>query len=341
MRKTTRVGFGALALLVAATLSACGGDEQQAAGTETDSASAPVQKRVNLPPVIESVSLTPWEVGPGDVVSAEVETHDPEDQDVKLGFVWHLGDHRFPGGESSIEIPSSAKRGDIVRVTVTASDSLATSKASHATTEIANTAPVWREISLERHKPVVPGSKLTIHAIADDHDGDELTLDTRWFVNKRRVKATGAVFDTSELKRGDVVHAEIVADDGDLETPERETEGVVIVNSDPSFVSAPGRLSQDGSFEYQPELTDADGDRRFRFSLAAAPPDMTIDSSFGNVSWVATEAHQGFHRVEIVARDLHGGEARQRFELTVKVSVDEASPAAPDQGESDDDDDDA
>ena len=52
-----------------------------------------------------------------------------------------------------------------------------------------------------------------------------------------------------------------------------------------------------------------------------------LDGS-GEVTWRATEEDKGTHRVEIVATDLYGGEARQQFELTVSVRSEESSPAA-------------
>jgi hypothetical protein len=256
---------------------------------------------------------------------------------VELGYTWHIGAHRFSGGGSSIEVPSTAKHGDMIRVSVKASDSRLTTKPTEATAEVENSPPVWREIALVHGARVASGSEITMHAIADDHDGDEVAITTQWYVNKRRVQNYSAVFNTSELRRGDVVHATVHASDGDLEAPERESEGVVLENSDPTFISAPGTLSQDGKFKYEPKLQDPDGDRHFRFSLASAPPDMTIDSSFGVVTWTATEKHQGLHQVEIVADDRHGGEARQQFDLTVRVNRNDASPASPDAYDADDD----
>jgi|GEM_PF-1341797 hypothetical protein len=323
------------------TAMACGGTDALSAGAavtgglqEADETSVQIP---NLPPRIDSVRLSASEVIPGATLTALVEVHDPEGQDVELGYTWHIGAHRFSGGGSSIEVPSTAKHGDMIRVSVKASDSRLTTKPTEATAEVENSPPVWREIALVHGARVASGSEITMHAIADDHDGDEVAITTQWYVNKRRVQNYSAVFNTSELRRGDVVHATVHASDGDLEAPERESEGVVLENSDPTFISAPGTLSQDGKFKYEPKLQDPDGDRHFRFSLASAPPDMTIDSSFGVVTWTATEKHQGLHQVEIVADDRHGGEARQQFDLTVRVNRNDASPASPDAYDADDD----
>jgi hypothetical protein len=323
------------------TAMACGGTDALSAGAavtgglqEADETSVQIP---NLPPRIDSVRLSASEVIPGATLTALVEVHDPEGQDVELGYTWHIGAHRFSGGGSSIEVPSTAKHGDMIRVSVKASDSRLTTKPTEATAEVENSPPVWREIALVHGARVASGSEITMHAIADDHDGDEVAITTQWYVNKRRVQNYSAVFNTSELRRGDVVHATVHASDGDLEAPERESEGVVLENSDPTFISAPGTLSQDGKFKYEPKLQDPDGDRHFRFSLASAPPDMTIDSSFGVVTWTAIEKHQGLHQVEIVADDRHGGEARQQFDLTVRVNRNDASPASPDAYDADDD----
>ena len=292
----------------------------------TDTSSSPAG---NLPPVIDWVRLSPQEVNPGEWLTATVRAHDPEGKEVRFGYSWHFGSHRFPGGEASIRVPATAKRGDVLRVSVVASDSLTTSEASHATAEVGNTAPAWRELSLEHPERLTPGSKLTIVAGANDHDGDELHFETTWYVNDREHPSHGTVFDTSKLKRGDSVFAVVLAADKTLATEERETDKVKIGNSDPTIVSAPGTLSKDATFDYQLKVTDPDGDRRFRFQLVSAPTGMTIDDSFGRVTWQATEEHKGTHTVEILATDLYGGEARQQFELTVKVRAEATAPASP------------
>ena len=285
-------------------------------------------KLLNAPPVIQSVRLSPQEVKPGELLTAKVEVQDPEGQEVELGYTWRLGAHRLPGGESTMVVPRTAKRGDLLSVSVVASDAESTSGPVQATSEVANSAPEWRELSMEHRERVVPGSKLTISAVADDHDGDELTFDIRWYINNRLARFEGSVFDTRDLKRGDEIFAVVLAADKTNETPERETDTIVIHNAEPTIVSAPGQLSTDGSFSYQVEMEDPDGDRRFRFALASGPPRMKINSSFGEVTWRATEEDKGTHRVEIVATDLYGGEARQQFELTVSVRSEESSPAA-------------
>lgn len=331
MRRAWR-GFAAAAG-TATTLLGCSDGETPTATPVADSSETetamPNSPSDNVPPLIDWVRLSPREVSPGELLSATVQARDPEGKEVKLGYSWHFGSHRLSGGEAFIRVPTTAKRGDILRVSVVASDSRTTSKPSHATAEVRNTAPEWRELSLEHPERVTPGSRLTIVAGADDHDGDDLHFETTWYVNDREHQSRGTVFDTSELKRGDSVFAVVLAADKTSATEERETDKVKIENSDPTIVSAPGSLSKDARFDYQLEVTDPDGDRRFRFQLVSAPSGMTIDDSFGKITWQATEEHKGTHAVEILATDLYGGAARQQFELTVKVRTEATSPAAP------------
>lgn len=340
MHRAWRGCATAVAAAATATLLGCSDGETPTATPVADSseteAPVPNSPAGNLPPVIDWVRLSPQEVNPGELLTATVQAHDPEGKEVKVGYSWQFGSHRLSGGEASIHVPTTAKRGDVLRVSVVASDSLTTSKPSHATAEVGNTAPEWRELSLEHPERITPGSKLTIVAGADDHDGDELLFETIWYVNDREHESRGTVFDTSELKRGDSVFAVVLAADKTLTTEERETDKLKIGNSDPTIVSAPGSLSKDAKFDYQLEVTDPDGDRRFRFQLVSAPSGMTIDDSFGKIIWQATEEHKGTHAVEILATDLYGGEARQQFELTVKVRTEETSPAAPASDDSED-----
>jgi hypothetical protein len=46
---------------------------------------------------------------------------------------------------------------------------------------------------------------------------------------------------------------------------------------------------------------------------------MTIDG-VGEIRWDARHARVGTHRVEVVVSDLHGGEARQTFEVAIRES---------------------
>ena len=323
-RSRTRFAL-ALATLAGLAAVGCGGAEDAA-----ETAVAEVAKSAsatNQAPVIEQVELLPGEVEPAGQLEALVDARDPEGHEVKLGFVWMLGDYRLPGGESTIEVPRTARRGDVVRVSVTATDSATTSEASVASAVVANSRPQWRELSLDAEGEVLAGTEIAIVAIADDRDGDELEFETIWYVNGEETDAMETRLPTGDLRRGDVVQAIVVASDGDLETDERETNEVRIGNAEPTIVSSPGTLSKEGRFDYAVVVEDPDGDRRFEYSLNSAPPGMEIDSSFGEVTWQADESHVGTHAVEVVVADHFGGEARQRFDLTVRVRTEDAVPA--------------
>jgi hypothetical protein len=281
----------------------------------------------NQAPVIEQLRLLPAQVEPAEQLEVFVTARDPEGQDVELGFVWTLDGYRLPGGKSTIEVPRTARRGSVVRVSVTATDSATTSKASEASAVVANTQPRWRALSLDAEGKILAGREIAIVATADDHDGDELEFETIWYVNGEKIDAAEPRLSTDDLRRGDVVRASVVATDGDLETDERETNEVQIGNAEPTIVSSPGTLSRDGRFDYAVVVEDPDGDRRFDYSLDSAPPGMEIDSTFGEVTWQADESHVGTHAVEVVVADHFGGEARQRFDLTVSVRTEGAPPA--------------
>ena len=63
--------------------------------------------------------------------------------------------------------------------------------------------------------------------------------------------------------------------------------------------------------------------------LEQAPEGMSVDAT-GNVTWDASTAEVGTHKVEILVSDLKGGEARQRFDLSVREEGGDSPPASPD-----------
>jgi len=202
-----------------------------------------------------------------------------------------------------------------------------------AEVRIGNREPEWISLAVSPANNVVPGTELVATPEARDPDGDALLYEYQWYVDGEPIEgADGASFSTEGLRRGDEVAVEVVLSDGEVELD--ETSGLVeIANQAPRIVSQPTGLGEELSFRYDVEVSDADGDRRFRYSLAKAPEGMTIGMITGEVRWDASQASVGRHEVEVVVDDMHGGEARQLFEVGITELVDDAgdqsAPAAP------------
>lgn len=85
-------------------------------------------------------------------------------------------------------------------------------------------------------------------------------------------------------------------------------------------------------YSYNVDAIDPDGDA-IKYSLAARPSNMIINSSTGVISWYASR--NGTYNVSVKATDSKGNVAYQNFTITVGVtatasSVPDAEPASAD-----------
>ena len=89
-------------------------------------------------------------------------------------------------------------------------------------------------------------------------------------------------------------------------------------------------MGTDGVYRYAVEVADPDGDTNLRFKLTKAPEGARVDPVLGEITWQPTFAQTGTHAIEVVVSDGKGGEASQRFEVSVKeVGGDAAAKPAP------------
>jgi hypothetical protein len=166
---------------------------------------------------------------------------------------------------------------------------------------------------------------------AADPDGGPVDVSVQWFVNGRIVErdGDGERFDTSGLRRGDQVAFRAVASDGDDESESASTPSQLVNNTAPAIVSQPPPgMAGDGVYRYAVEARDPDGDRALRFRLVAGPEGASIDPLLGELRWQPSFRQAGTHAIEVAVSDGHGGEATQRFEVTVR-EVAEAGAAPP------------
>jgi hypothetical protein len=99
-----------------------------------------------------------------------------------------------------------------------------------------------------------------------------------------------------------------------------ESAVVRVANAAPEIVSRPEMAWVNGTFRYQVEARDPDGDRSLRFRLLEAPTGMRLDPVLGELSWKPTPEQAGSHVVDLAVEDPQGASVAQRFELTVRAS---------------------
>jgi hypothetical protein len=322
MHSNSRIGAACVALTAALAL-ACGGDDG-ASGSPAGSTAAVDGNRA---PSVLSVSLIPNPPVPGEDVRAVVRSSDPDGDAPTLSYEWTVRGRSLSETGPSVRLPS-LRRGDEVRVAVTAHDGEAESEPKMTAARIGNTRPTIVDLRVSRQER--DGAEhWVVDPMADDADGDDLTFEYTWRVNGRASDHDGDAFPTASLRRGDRLTVRVVAHDGEDRSAPIESAPVEVANSAPEIVSRPRGLNASGEFHYALEARDSDGDRGFRYELVQGPEGMEIDSASGELHWKPRLDQTGEHRVEVVVDDRRGGRSSQVFVLPVVArEIDEATPPA-------------
>lgn len=154
---------------------------------------------------------------------------------------------------------------------------------------------------------------------AVDADKDRIRYRYRWFVNDREIAGEyKSTLDLVHCQNGDVVHAEVIATDGEDDSPPHKSDPVTIGSNVLQITSNPPQaIGEDRRYVYQVEATAPDP-KSLVYSLITAPTGMTI-SKTGRVEWQMPEPKLGSHAYEVVIRvaDATGGEVFQNFEINV------------------------
>jgi hypothetical protein len=272
--------------------------------------------RDNAPPEILDVSLEPASPAPGASVRARVEVDDPDGDPVKMTYDWTLDGEPVGSGLAKLVL-TSGSRDQRLEVTVVASDGRADSDPARAWAHLGNRPPRVERLLVGPGLEITAGDEVAVEAVADDEDGDALTLRHVWKVNGVRWPHEGAVFATGSLAKGDEIVVEVRAHDGtDLSEP-LATSPIRVVNRPPRVVSQPGASAPAGGFHYVVKAEDPDGDAPLEFALEQAPRGMRIDSRSGEIRWQPDAGQAGEHRVEVLVDDGNGGRVLHVFDVRV------------------------
>ena len=229
-----------------------------------------------------------------------------------MRFVWMRNGEPIIGASGDRLKQGSFKKGDEVSVVV-----ISDGMRSTASVTIANSPPSVTQVVLEP-KSVYRGVDIRARAMGEDPDGDVIRFDYQWIINgKDALTQRGAVLKGSVFKRGDRIGIRVVPYDGEQWGDPYTPLPVVIPNAPPRFVSTPPQNFK-GHYTYQVKTEDPDGDM-VSYSLSVAPEGMRIDGK-GLIEWDIQEDDAGEHVVEVVADDGYGGNALQKFKISVEIS---------------------
>ncbi len=242
---------------------------------------------------------------------------DPSLDPAKCQFEWRRNGTVIADARGGSLEPSGFSKGDRIAVAVTIVDPTGgKARMLGAEARVANSPPkVTRATLVMATTPA--GAELQARVDCADPDGDSTTYAYQWFRNGNRIKdAAGESLPAGGLGRGDRIAVEVVASDGEAESPPVRSDQLELDNRPPQFTSQPpAPRAGDVAFHYVAVAVDPDGDP-LRYELSSAPEGMTIDPQ-GALDWSLPPRGSagGEYAVGIRASDGKGGEAVQTFTI--------------------------
>ncbi len=238
-----------------------------------------------------------------------------------IAFRWYVNGVPVDDATGDTLDPQYFGKGDTVEADVIPTDG-ARQETPFRTKSITimNTPPVVTSARLTP-VPAYPGDTVTVVPEGNDVDGDAITYQYQWIVNGKNVEGgEDGKYDTSQLKKKDIIAANVVPFDGEDRGSAVTTTYLALSDRVPDITSQPASGLQDGVYTYQVAAKDPDGDP-VTYSLAEAPPGMTIESNTGLIRWQPEVDHAGARQVtvKVAADDGDGGVAYQQFSLNVEL----------------------
>lgn len=134
-----------------------------------------------------------------------------------------------------------------------------------------NHKPVINSVTLMPTNPTVQ-SEITANILSSDEDGDPITYTVRWLVNSINI-GEGMALHSDEIRKGDLIRAEITPNDGKENGEPFKTSELLVVNTPPRIVSV--QLAPESVFVTTPQAV-----------LSATVEDPDRDSMRIIVHWV-------------------------------------------------------
>lgn len=150
---------------------------------------------LNGEPIIDSLVLSPvdGEVYADTDLTATVQAHDPDGQNVRLTYTWTVdGSQVQRGTDLNTLSASSFRKHQVVQVTVTPFDGVDEGTPMAADVTVANTPPTAPEVTILPEEPIPGIDDMTcaVAAPSSDTDDDTVSYTIQWFVDG--VEYTGA-----------------------------------------------------------------------------------------------------------------------------------------------------
>jgi hypothetical protein len=275
------------------------------------------QIRVNAPPVITAVDMTPKTPNKDMDLDLVIRSQDPDGDPVSYQYQWFKNDEEILAANKNILPKGNFKKGDLIHVKVTPSDGKAEGKPFLSEQgRVLNSSPVIQEVRVEP-KIAYVHDQLRVQVKSDDIDGDSIYYAYQWEKNGAFLPDEKTeILEKGRFKKGDVISVIVTPDDRESQGTPKKSEPITIMDSPPMIVSSPPTSAQGNDYIYQVKAIDPDNDP-IAFVLKSAPKGMEIDKDKGLVRWSIRSQDKGTHSIEIEASDKDGAKSSQRFVLNV------------------------
>ncbi|MDH4209896.1 MAG: putative Ig domain-containing protein [candidate division WOR-3 bacterium] len=291
-------------LVIVLLVTTCGGKKEEGTISSNDA------------PVLQSVTLLPLNPNVRSEITARILASDKDGDPITYLVKWFVNEDEI--GEGMSFTYPDIKKGDKIFAEVTPYDGKTYGKTMRSgEVTIGGMAPRIVSVSVMPEMVYVTTPQITLNALFEDADQDEIDLVVHWLVNDEVLPNTSNVLQLSSLglKKNDVITGAAFADDGDDRSEPFPFE-ITIANSPPAFkMKIDSVKCATDSVYYALPIFDPDGDP-LSFELLDAPSGIMIDKENGVIYGTAgqTEVFEVFVR----ATDAEGAYLDAQFTLAAK-----------------------
>ncbi|UCG30381.1 MAG: hypothetical protein JSV53_00470 [candidate division WOR-3 bacterium] len=299
--KTSIIAFVVILALLTA---ACGGKKEE------DAAS------INNAPVLQSVTLLPLNPNVHSEITARILASDKDGDPITYEVKWFVNGDEI--GEGMSFTYPDIKKGDQIFAEVTPYDGKIYGDVMRSgEVMIGGVPPRIVSVSVIPEIVYVTTQQITLDALFEDADQDEIDLIVHWLVNDEVLSNTTNVLQLSPLglKKNDVITGTAFADDGDDRSEPFPFE-ITIANSPPAFkMKIDSVKCATDSVHYTLPIFDPDGDP-LSFELLDAPSGIMVDAEKGIIYGSAGQT--SVFEVFVRAVDPEGAYLDAQFTLAAK-----------------------
>jgi len=292
-----------LGIIFVLSITACGGKKEEGGGTST-----------NNPPVLENITLLPLNPTVQSEITARILASDRDGDPITYQVKWYVNDDQI--GEGMSFTYPQIKKGDRIFAEVTPYDGKTDGVMMRSSEIIVGGLPP-RIVSVSVIPEIVDVTtpQITLNALFEDADGDDIDLIVHWLVKDQVLPNTSNVLPLRPLglKKNEVITGAAFADDGEHRSEAFPFE-ITIANAPPAFRTKIDSVKcSSDSVYYALPVFDPDGDP-LSFELLQAPSGITIDATKGIIRGSAG----GISAFEVFVRatDPDGAYLDAQFTLT-------------------------